>query len=204
MLTDDPTKRTIYTDAHTSGMVPHWRDMAAIITTKTALIEAPPPESLAALGPWAAAVDWGKMFSNNLIIPFYDMAVFADVWAAIERRWADGDYSVRAAGPSTAGIPFPCGVLACCVLGLPAGDAADRRQPCYARLLYQRDPGRQNDGEGARAAGRIKWPLGRRDVGKSFAGRWRRRCGGRRGHDLGLTARPRRSLFGNECWSAST
>ena len=107
LLADDPTKRAIYTDAYTSGMIPRYRDIAAITTTKTALIEVPPPESLAALGPWAAAVDWGKMFSNNLIIPFYDMAVFADVWAAIERRWADGDYSVRSAGPSKVSILSP-------------------------------------------------------------------------------------------------
>ena len=49
LLADDPTKRAIYTDAHTSGMVPRWRDIAAMITTKTALIELPPPESLTAL-----------------------------------------------------------------------------------------------------------------------------------------------------------
>ena len=88
-------------------MVPRWRDMAAIITTKTALIEAPPPESLAALGPWAAAVDWAKIYNNTLTYPLFDMVTFVDAWAAIERRWADGDYSVRATGPSGAGIPSP-------------------------------------------------------------------------------------------------
>jgi hypothetical protein len=49
LLADDSTKRTIYTDAHTSCMVPRWRDMATIITTKLALIDLPPLESLAAL-----------------------------------------------------------------------------------------------------------------------------------------------------------
>jgi hypothetical protein len=67
LLADDPTKRAIYTDAHTCGMVPRWRDMAAISTTKTALIEPPPPESLAALGSWAAAMDWAKIYNNTLI-----------------------------------------------------------------------------------------------------------------------------------------
>ena len=42
LLADDSTKRTIYTDAHTSCMVPRWRDMATIITTKLALIDLPP------------------------------------------------------------------------------------------------------------------------------------------------------------------
>jgi hypothetical protein len=52
--------------------------MAAIITTKTALIEAPPAESLATLGPWAVAVDWAKIYVNNLLSPFFDMVVFVD------------------------------------------------------------------------------------------------------------------------------
>jgi hypothetical protein len=107
LLADDPTKRAIYTDAHTSGMVPRWRDMAAIITTKTALIEPPPPESLAALGPWAAAVDWAKIYNNTLTLPLFDMVAFVDAWTAIERRWADGDYSVRAAGRGRASIRSP-------------------------------------------------------------------------------------------------
>ena len=85
----------MYTDAHTSGMIPRWRDMAVIITTKTALIEAPPPESLAAAFPAEfSGVIWAK-FPPALNYHFYDMITFADAWAAIERRWADGDYSVR-------------------------------------------------------------------------------------------------------------
>jgi hypothetical protein len=100
LLVDDPTKRAIYTDVHTSSTIPRWRDMAAILSTKLALIETPPPESLATLGPWAAAVDWAKITSGVLTMPLFDMAVFADAWAPIERRWADGDYSVCRHGPS--------------------------------------------------------------------------------------------------------
>ena len=108
LLVDDPSKRAIYTDAHSSGMIPRWRDMAAIIATKLALIEAPPPESLAAANPAQfSGVDWAKISAGTLTYHFYDMIAFADAWAAIERRWADGDYSVRAAGPSRAGIPSP-------------------------------------------------------------------------------------------------
>ena len=92
LLVDDPSKRTVYTDAHASGMVPRWRDMAAIIATKLALIEAPPPESLARIIP---GQDWAKICSNDLMQPWWDMVAFADAWAAIERRWAGGDYSVR-------------------------------------------------------------------------------------------------------------
>ena len=93
LLVDDPSKRAIYTDAHSSGMIPRWRDMAAIIATKLALIEAPPPESLARTLP---VLDWAKIYANNLVGPLIDMVVFADAWVPIERRWADGDYSVRA------------------------------------------------------------------------------------------------------------
>ena len=96
MLADDSIKRAVYTDAHTSGMTPRWRDIATIITTKTALIEAPRPESLYALGPWVAAVDWAKINGGALTVPFWDMVTFTDAWAAIEKRWADGDYSVCA------------------------------------------------------------------------------------------------------------
>ena len=96
LLVDDPSKRAIYTDAHSSGMIPRWRDMAAIVATKLALIEAPPPESLAAANPALfSGVDWAKISGGALTIHFYDMITFADAWAAIERRWAEGDYSVR-------------------------------------------------------------------------------------------------------------
>jgi hypothetical protein len=97
LLVDNPSKRAIYTDAHSNGMIPRWRDMAAIVAIKLALIEAPPPESLAAANPAQfSGVDWGKIGAGALTVHFYDMIVFADAWAAIERRWADGDYSVRA------------------------------------------------------------------------------------------------------------
>ena len=96
LLVDDPSKLAIYTGAHSSGMVPRWRDMAAIIATKLALIEAPPPESLAMANPAAfSGVDWAKISAGTLTQHFIDMITFADAWAAIERRWADGDYSVR-------------------------------------------------------------------------------------------------------------
>jgi hypothetical protein len=96
LLVDDPTKRAIYTDAHSSGMIPRWRDMAAIIATKLALIEVPPPESLAAANPAQfSGVDWAKISGGALTYHFLDMITFADAWAAIERRWAEGDYSVR-------------------------------------------------------------------------------------------------------------
>ena len=29
LLVDDPSKLAIYTDAHSGGMIPRWRDMAA-------------------------------------------------------------------------------------------------------------------------------------------------------------------------------
>ena len=110
---DDPSKRAIYTDAHSSGMIPRCRrDMAAIIATKLALIEAPPPESLAAANPALfSGVDWAKISAGALTVHFADMITFADAWAAIERRWADGDYSVRTRAyrwpPSPLRVPCP-------------------------------------------------------------------------------------------------
>ena len=95
LLVDDPSKRAIYTDAHTSCMIPRWRDMAAIIATKLALIEAPPVGVLAAANPSWSAVDWAKISSGTLTVFLFDMVTFADAWAAIEQRWTDGDYSVR-------------------------------------------------------------------------------------------------------------
>jgi hypothetical protein len=75
LLVDDPSKRAIYTDAHSSGMVPRWRDMAAIIATKLALIEAPPPESLAAANPalFSSGVDWAKISAGTLTSHFFDV-----------------------------------------------------------------------------------------------------------------------------------
>jgi hypothetical protein len=87
LLVDDPSKRAIYTDAHSSGMIPRWRDMAAIVATKSALIEAPPPESLAAANPAQfSGVDWVKISGGALTVYVTDMITFADAWASIERR----------------------------------------------------------------------------------------------------------------------
>ena len=108
LLVDNPSKRAIYTDAHSSGMIPRWRDMAAIVATKLVLIETPPPESLAAMPALFSGVDWGKIGAGALTAHFFDMIVFADAWAAIERRWADGDYSVRARAYRWSARRVPC------------------------------------------------------------------------------------------------
>ena len=110
---DDPSKRAIYTDAHSSGMIPRWRDMAAIVATKLALIEAPPPESLAVASPAIfSGVDWVKISGGALTVHFCDMITFADAWAAIERRWADGDYSVRTRAYRWSARRVPCPLVA--------------------------------------------------------------------------------------------
>ena len=43
MLADDPSKRGayMYTNAHTSCLIPRWHNAAAIISTKCALIDIP-------------------------------------------------------------------------------------------------------------------------------------------------------------------
>ena len=37
MLADDPSKRGVYTDAHTTCLIPRWRDAATIISTKRSI-----------------------------------------------------------------------------------------------------------------------------------------------------------------------
>ena len=135
LLVDDPSKRAIYTDAHSSGMIPRWRDMAAIIATKLALIEAPPPESLAAASPnLFSGVDWAKISAGTLTMHLIDMIAFADAWAAIERRWAaDGDYSVRTRAYRCSPLPGLVSLAPWLTAGLAGchttGDAADHPQP---------------------------------------------------------------------------
>ena len=57
------------------------------------------------------AFDWEKHSLSDLMYHLFDMVAFADAWAAIERRWADGDYSVRTRAyrwpPSPRRVPCP-------------------------------------------------------------------------------------------------
>jgi hypothetical protein len=65
--------------------------MTAIIATKLALIEAPPPESLATVNPAQfSGVDGAKISAGALTMHFFDMTTFADAWAARTTRYACG------------------------------------------------------------------------------------------------------------------
>jgi hypothetical protein len=85
-LLEDPAKRQLYIEAHTSCIAPRYRDVAAILATKSALIEQPPPSYLDGVYP-ADGVDWTKFSSGTLSFHMSDMAAFAHAWAPLERRW---------------------------------------------------------------------------------------------------------------------
>jgi hypothetical protein len=91
-LLEDPAKRQLYIEAHTSFIAPRYRDVAAILSTKSALMEPPPPSYLDGLYP-ADGVDWTKFTGTSLSTPSIDMGPFAHAWAPLERRWEAGGAS---------------------------------------------------------------------------------------------------------------
>ena len=84
-LLEDPAKCQIYIEAHTSCIAPRYRDVAAILSTKSALMEPPPPSYLDGVYP-ADGVDWTKFSGGSLTSHARDMAVFAHAWVPLERR----------------------------------------------------------------------------------------------------------------------
>jgi hypothetical protein len=88
-LLEDPDKRQIYTEAHTSCIAPRWRDVATILSTKSALMELPPTSYLDGAFP-DAFPDWTKISAGTLKTHMLDMAAFAHAWAPLERRWEVG------------------------------------------------------------------------------------------------------------------
>ena len=88
-LLEDPAKRQLYIEAHASCIAPRYREIAAILSAKTALMEPPPPSYLDGVYP-ADAIDWTKFSAGSLSLHMYDMAAFAYAWAPLERRWEAG------------------------------------------------------------------------------------------------------------------
>jgi hypothetical protein len=85
-LLEDPAKRQVYIEAHTSCIAPRYRDIAAILSTKSALMEPPPPSYLDGVYP-ATGIDWNKFSGGTLSHHMFDMGAFAHAWAPLERRW---------------------------------------------------------------------------------------------------------------------
>jgi hypothetical protein len=85
-LLEDPAKRQVYIEAHVSCIAPRYRDIAAILSTKSALMEPPPPSYLDGVYP-AARIDWTKFSGGTLSHHMIDMGAFAHAWAPLERRW---------------------------------------------------------------------------------------------------------------------
>jgi hypothetical protein len=85
-LLEDPAKRQLYIEAHTSCIAPRYREVAAILSTKSALMEPPPSSYLDAAYP-ADGVDWTKFSQGSLSTTMVDMGAFTHAWAPLERRW---------------------------------------------------------------------------------------------------------------------
>jgi hypothetical protein len=85
-LLEDPAKRQIYIEAHAGCIAPRYREIATILSTKSALMENPPPSYLDGVYP-ADGIDWTKFSAGSLSYHMYDMAAFAHAWVPLERRW---------------------------------------------------------------------------------------------------------------------
>jgi hypothetical protein len=88
-LLEDPAKRQVYIEAHTGCIAPCYREVTAILSTKSALMEPPPPSYLDGVYP-ADGVGWTKFSGGTLSYPMFDMGAFAQAWAPLERRWEAG------------------------------------------------------------------------------------------------------------------
>jgi hypothetical protein len=88
-LLEDPAKRQLYIEAHTGCIAPRYREVATILSTKSALIENPPTSYLHNVFP-ADGIDWTKFSAGSLSRHMTDMSAFAHAWAPLERRWEAG------------------------------------------------------------------------------------------------------------------
>ena len=88
-LLEDPAKRQVYIEAHASCIAPRYRDIAAILSTKSALMEPPPAFYLDGVYP-TNGVDWTKFSGGTSSYHMFDMGAFAHAWAPLERRWEAG------------------------------------------------------------------------------------------------------------------
>jgi hypothetical protein len=88
-LLEDPAKRQVYIEAHAGCIAPRYRELAAILSTKSALMEPPPASYLDGVFPDGVA-DWTKFSGWTLSWHMMDMGAFAHAWAPLERRWEAG------------------------------------------------------------------------------------------------------------------
>jgi hypothetical protein len=88
-LLEDPAMRQVYTEAHVGCIAPRYREATAILSTKSALMEPPPPSYLDGAYP-ADGIDWTKFSVGSISYHMIDMAAFAHAWAPLERRWEAG------------------------------------------------------------------------------------------------------------------
>ena len=98
-LLEDPVKREVYIDAHTSCMVPCWREVATIFVMKGHLLQRPPPAHLDSIFR-GDITSWTKFMGGTLSYMQALMGVFADAWAPLARRWDAGDFSRMQPAPA--------------------------------------------------------------------------------------------------------
>jgi hypothetical protein len=107
-LLEDPAKRQIYIEAHTSCIAPRYREVAAILSTKSALMENPPTSYLDGVYP-ADGINWAKFSGGTLSFHMFDMGAFAHAWAPLERRWeAEGAPAILHATASYSSVAHSC------------------------------------------------------------------------------------------------
>jgi hypothetical protein len=146
---EDPAKRQVYIEAHGGCIVPRWREIAAILSTKTALMEPPPPSYLDGVFP-ADGLDWTKFSGGTLSYHMFDMAAFVYAWAPLERRWEAGGASALSRTRITLAIEHvdPTRRL--------LADAASAAKPVAHRTNDFHQDDRRDWREGSRAPGLLE------------------------------------------------
>jgi hypothetical protein len=108
VLLEDPAKRQVYIEAHASCITPRYREVAAILETRSALMENPPASYLDGAFP-ADEIDWTKFSGGSLSVHMVDMAAFAHAWAPLERRWESGGAAIMHAATSLCALGWKPG-----------------------------------------------------------------------------------------------
>ena len=72
-------------EAHAGCIAPRYRDVVTILSTKSALMEQPPPSYVDGVFPDGVA-DLTKFSAGSLSMHMFDMGTFAHAWAPLERR----------------------------------------------------------------------------------------------------------------------
>jgi hypothetical protein len=158
-LLDDPAKRQLYIEAHAGCIVPCWREVAAILLTKSALMEQTPPSYLD--GAFSAdGVDWTKFSAGSLSVHMQDMGAFAHAWGPLERRWEAGgalaimrSYALPCSMPHCCAPLYESGLTVCGSIFRLLPHATRPAEPVSHREPYLHEDDQRGRCEGGQAPG---------------------------------------------------